>query len=59
MCGSLVCGWGFGWIFPVIGLLMCAGFLVMVFRCVGTARGSMCMGGHRGTPGEESNQTKR
>ncbi len=46
MCGPLL--WGFGWIFPVIGFLMCLGFLVMAFRFASTGSGFMCMGGHRG-----------
>lgn len=35
MCGSLM--WGFWWISPVMGLLMCLGF--MAFHFVSTRRG--------------------
>lgn len=41
-------GGGFGWIFPVIGLLFMVGMAVMCFRMTGG-----CMGGHAGhTTGE-------
>jgi hypothetical protein len=46
MCGPLV--WGFWWIFPLMGFLMCLGFLVMALRFASKGRGFRCMGGHRG-----------
>jgi hypothetical protein len=46
MCGPLL--WGFWWIFPLMGLLVCLGFLVMAFRSAKRGRGFGCMGGHRG-----------
>ncbi len=51
--------WAFWWIFPMIGLLICLGFLVMAFRFVGTGRGFMCMGGHRGMGNDEVAETRR
>ncbi len=46
MCGLFL--WGFWWIFPIIGLLMC---FAMVFGFAG--RGFMCMGRHRAMRSEE------
>jgi hypothetical protein len=39
--------WGFWWVVPLIGLLVCLAFLVMAIRFMSTGRGFMCMGGHR------------
>lgn len=56
MCGAVLWGsaWGFWWIFPLIGLLMC---LVMVFRfaCRG---GGGCMGGHGATPNDKVRESR-
>lgn len=30
MCWPIL--WGFGWIFPVVGLLMCLAFMVVMLR---------------------------
>lgn len=38
--------WGFWWIFPLIGLLICLLFIVAMVRFMG-GRGFMCMGDHR------------
>lgn len=35
--------WGFWWIFPLIGLLICLLFIVAMVRFMG-GRGFMCMG---------------
>jgi hypothetical protein len=43
---------GLGWIFPLMGLLLCLAFAVMAFRFIATGRGFMCMGGHQ--PSEEN-----
>ncbi len=45
MCWPIL--WGFGWIFPVVGFLMCLAFMVLMFRSGGAGRGFMCMGGGR------------
>lgn len=50
--------WGFGWIFPLAGLLMCLAFMA-VMRFAGGGRGFMCMGGgrtHERTDGIARNQ---
>jgi hypothetical protein len=39
--------WGFWWVVPLIGLLVCLAFLVMAVRFMSTGRAFMCMGGHR------------
>jgi len=39
--------WGFGWIVPVMGLLMFLLCLAMAFRFARSGRGFMCMGGYR------------
>lgn len=57
-------GWGpawggFGWIFPLIGLLIMA---VMVFACLrmmGGMRGFGCMGEHRGHSATELDELRR
>lgn len=38
--------WGFWWIFPLIGLLVCLMFVVAMVRLMG-GRGLPCMGPHR------------
>lgn len=38
--------WGFWWIFPVIGLLICLVFIVVVVRIVSSGGHVMCMGPH-------------
>jgi len=39
--------WGFGWIFPVMGMVMLLVCLAMAFRVASTGRGFMCMRGYR------------
>ena len=39
-------GW---WVFPLIGFVICAGFMLVAFRFGRTGRGCMCMGGSRNT----------
>jgi hypothetical protein len=36
--------WGFWWIFPLIGMAVCALFLVMMVRAVAGGHGFTCMG---------------
>lgn len=58
MCGPLL--GGFWWLLPLMGALMCLGFLVMAFRFASTGRGFMCMGGHHGgRPNKEVSETGR
>jgi hypothetical protein len=45
--------WGFWWIFPLIGFLVCLAFLVMAIRFMSAGRGFMCMGGHQGMGNDE------
>lgn len=53
--------WGFWWIFPLIGMLVCLAFFVMMFRVMSTGRGAMCMGmgGHRGVERDETAELRR
>ena len=51
--------WSFWWIFPLIGLLLCAVFLVALIRLLGSGRGFMCMGGHRADGRDESADLRR
>jgi hypothetical protein len=51
--------WGFWWILPLIGLLICLGLLVAAFRFMSTGRGFMCMGGHRGMGNDEAAEMRR
>ena len=39
--------WGLWWIFPVIGLLVCLLFVVVVVRTVASGGHFMCMGSHQ------------
>lgn len=39
--------WGFWWIFPVIGLLICLFFVVAVVRTIASGAHFMCMGPHQ------------
>ena len=43
MCGPFF--WGFWWIFPLVGFLICLGF--MAFRLLSAGGGFVCMGSHR------------
>lgn len=48
MCGPFLFG-SFWWIVPLVGMLMCLGFLIIASRFSTVVHGGMCMGGHRGT----------
>ena len=49
--------WGFWWLFPVLGLVICALFLVAIVRAISGGR-FMCMG--PGQPaGEETARLRR
>ena len=50
--------WGFGWIVPLIGLLICLVFVVVMARAMG-GRGFMCMGGHRNHLREGETELRR
>jgi hypothetical protein len=56
MCGAFLTGvW---WVFPLIGFLLCLGFMVVAFRFARTGRGCLCMGGPRGNVGDQSGQVR-
>jgi len=40
--------WGFWWIFPLIGMALCALFLIMMVRAVSGGHRFMCMGPRHG-----------
>jgi hypothetical protein len=49
MCGWWgVPMWGFWWILPLVGLLVCVGLFVAALRFLIAGRGCLCMGGHAG-----------
>jgi hypothetical protein len=50
--------WGFWWIFPLIGLLICLVFVVAMARSMG-GRGFMCMGDHRSQASEDVTDLRR
>ena len=50
---------GFWWMFPLMGLVMFLGCLLMMFRSVRTGRGFMCMGEHGGTRTDEASEIRR
>lgn len=39
--------WGFGWIFPLVGLSIALVFVVAMIRFMSRGGGFACMGGHR------------
>lgn len=55
MCGLFLFG-SFWWVFPLIAMLMCLGF--MAFGFAGTRHGSMCMGGHHGERNHHVTETR-
>jgi hypothetical protein len=44
--------WGFGWIFPLIGMAVCLVFVITMARAMSGGRRFMCMGGHHHESGE-------
>ncbi len=57
MCG-LVWG-GFWWIFPLIGLVMCIGMMLLMTRVAGRRGGCMGMGGSNRAPHDEPAALRR
>jgi hypothetical protein len=51
--------WGFGWIFPLIGLGIAAVCVIAMLRWLAQGGGPMCMGGHQGHGAEEAEQLRR
>jgi hypothetical protein len=39
--------WVFWWLFPLLGILVCLGMIVMMVRAMRGGSGFMCMGGHQ------------
>ena len=50
--------WGFWWIFPLIGFVICLGFAVAMVRLMG-GRGFMCMGDHRSQASADETELRR
>ncbi len=47
MCGVFLSGvW---WVFPLVGIVICAGMMLVAFRFGRTGHGCMCMGDSRST----------
>ncbi len=57
MCATLL--GGFWWVLPLVGFVMCLGFMFLAFRAARTGRACMCMGGHGGTAGDRVAQPAR
>ncbi|MBI4635650.1 MAG: hypothetical protein HY727_04810 [Candidatus Rokubacteria bacterium] len=51
--------WGFWWIFPLLGLLICLVFVVAIVRSMSGGRGFMCMGGHGQHASDEQAELRR
>ena len=51
--------WGFGWIFPLIGLAIALVCLIAMLRWVARGSGPMCIGGHQGHGLDEAEQLRR
>ena len=58
MCGPLFWGaaWGFWWVFPLMGLVMCLAMMFLFGRMGG---GCMGIGGHRTTQREQVGETRQ
>jgi hypothetical protein len=50
MCALPV--WGFWWVFPLVGMLVCLAFFLVMLRSGRAGHGCMGMGGHRSTRDE-------
>ncbi len=50
--------WGFGWIFPLIGLLICLVLVVAMVRFMG-GQGFLCMGDHRSDASRDDTELRR
>ena len=62
MWGPGLCGagmWGFWWILPLVGALVCLALIVMAFRFVSTGRGFSCVGGHGGMGNDQTAEMRR
>ena len=62
MWGPGLCGagmWGFWWIFPLVGALVCLALIVMVLRFVSTGRGFSCVGGDGGMGSDQTAEMRR
>jgi hypothetical protein len=51
MCALLLPG--FWWVFPLVGMLICLGFFLVMFRSGSAGHGCMGMRGHR-SPRDEA-----
>ena len=51
--------WTHGWIFPLMGFVICLGFLFLVFRAARAGGGFGCMGGHGHAGSGESADLRR
>ncbi len=54
MCGPFL--GGFWWIFPLVGFLVCLGFMLTVCR---SGRARMCLGGCSSLPNDSAGTTSR
>lgn len=51
--------WGFWWVLPLMGFLMCLVFAVVMARVMTGGRGFGCMGGHRSQTDDEHAELRR
>ena len=60
MWGPWTATWGFWWVFPLLGMLLCFAFMLIAVRVLGAGHGVMCMGrGHsRGDDGEAADMRR-
>jgi uncharacterized membrane protein len=56
-CGAGM--WGFWWIFPLIGAVVCLALIVLAVRFMSTGRGLSCMGGHGHTGSDHTAELRR
>jgi hypothetical protein len=56
-CGSVM--WGFWWVFPLVGALVCLTLIVLAVRFLSTGRGFACMGGHAETGNDQTAALRR
>jgi len=60
MSGPCAAGtWGFWWIFPLLGALVCLAIIAVAVRFIATGRGFVCMTGHPAAGSDDTAELRR
>ena len=51
--------WGFWWVMPLMGLLLCIVVMAVMVRAMRGGHGFACMGGHPSTEGDVVGELRR